>query len=111
LIAGNNSSKIKDHEISDDLCNWCKQKNFSSRSRRSSAGDVPTVKLRNRFSVLDVDLQSTGFLEHVKDKVKPLAWKTKIVRSKILLLVSSHRTEIEPMLKEHLGIEYEIKIF
>jgi len=89
LIAGNNSNKVKDQDISDDLCNWSNPKNSKSRSRRFSADDVPTVKLRNRFNLLDVDLQSTGFLKHVKDKVKSLVWEIKSLRRMILLLVSS----------------------
>jgi hypothetical protein len=61
--------------------------------------------------VLDVDQQSTGFLKHVQDKVKPLAWKIKCLRIKNVLLVSSHGRETVRMLKENLDTEYEIKIF
>ena len=32
LQAGNNSSKIKDHGILDNLCNWSKPKNSKARS-------------------------------------------------------------------------------
>jgi hypothetical protein len=82
LKAGNNSNKTEDQGISDDLCNWSKPKNSKSRSCRLSADDVPNVKLRNRFSVLDVDQQRTGFLKHVDRKVKPLAGKTKSQKRK-----------------------------
>lgn len=41
------------------------------------------------------------------NKVKPLAGKTKSPKRKILLLGSSYGREIEPMLQEHLGTEYE----
>ena len=77
LKGGNNSSKIKDQNISDDLYNWSKLKNSKSSSRRFSADDVPHVKLSNRFSLLDIDQQSTGFLKHMENKVKPLAGKKK----------------------------------
>ena len=43
------------------------QKFLKSRSHRFSADDVPQVKLSNRFSVLHVDQQSTGFLKHVEN--------------------------------------------
>jgi len=44
------------------------------------------VKPRNRFSVLDIDQQATGFLNHVENVVKPLAGKTKSQKRKILYL-------------------------
>ena len=44
------------------------------------------VKPRNRFSVLDIDQQSTGFMKHVENIVKPLAGKTKSQKRTILYL-------------------------
>jgi len=71
LKAVNNTSKIKDLDIADDLCKWSKPKNSKSRSRSVSTEDVPQVKLSNRFSVLGNCHQSTGFLRHMENKVKP----------------------------------------
>jgi hypothetical protein len=65
------------------------------------------MRIYNRFNVLDVDQQSTGFLKHVENKVKPLAAKTKSQKRKVLLLGSSRGWEIGPMLKEHSNTEYE----
>jgi len=44
-----------------------RQKFLKSRSCRFSADVVPHVKLSNRFSVLHVDQQSTGFSMHVEN--------------------------------------------
>jgi len=44
-----------------------RQKFLKSRSRRFSADDVPHVRLSNKFSVLHVDQQRTGFLKHVEN--------------------------------------------
>jgi hypothetical protein len=98
LKAGNSSSKIKDQDISDDLCNWTKPKNSKSRSRRFSTDDASHVQLSNRFSVLEGDQQSTGLLKHGNNKIKPLAGKTKSQKRNILLLGSSHGREVGPML-------------
>jgi hypothetical protein len=70
------TNKIKDLDIADDLCEWSKPKNSNSRSRCVRTEDVPQVKLSNRFSVLEIDQQSIGFLKHMENKVKPLAGMT-----------------------------------
>lgn len=107
MKAGNNSSETDNQGISDDLCNWSKPKNSKSRSRRSSADEVPNAKLRNRFSVLVVDQQSTGFLNHMDKKVKPVARKTKVRKARCNYLEVVMGL-IGPMLQEHLVTEYEI---
>jgi hypothetical protein len=91
--AGNNCIKIKDQDISDDLCNWSQPKNSKSRSCRFSADYVLNVKLSNRFTVLHIVQPSKGFLKHVEHKVKPLAGKTKSEKENSLL-GSSHVREI-----------------
>jgi hypothetical protein len=108
LKAGNSSSKIKDQDISDNLRSWTKPKNSKSRPCSFSTDDASHVQLRNRFSVLEVDQQSTGLLKHGDNKIKPLARKTKSQKRKILLLGSSHGREVGPMLQEHLGNEYAV---
>ena len=45
---------------------------------------VHHVKPRNRFSVLDIDQKSTGFLKNVRNIVKPIAGKTESQKKKIL---------------------------
>jgi hypothetical protein len=54
LKARNNSSIIKDRDISCDLWNWSQPRNFKSRSCRFSADDVHNVKLSNTFTVLHI---------------------------------------------------------
>jgi hypothetical protein len=77
LKAVNNTSKLKDLDIADDLCKWSKPKNSKSRSHSVSTEDVLQVKLSNRFSVLEIDQKSTGFLKHMENKVKPHTEVTK----------------------------------
>jgi hypothetical protein len=48
--AEDNRSKIKDQSISDDLCNWSKPKNSTSRSRRFYSVDVLTLGCENDSS-------------------------------------------------------------
>jgi hypothetical protein len=55
LKVENSSSKIKDQDISDDLCNWTKPKNSKSRSRWLSTDAASHVQVSNRFSVLEVE--------------------------------------------------------
>ena len=104
------------------MSNWSKLKNSKYRSRRFSADDIPHVKLSNRFSVINVDQQSTGFLKHVENKVTPLAGKTKSQKGRFYYLEVVMRqnwthapakldpcsSKIGPMLQECLGSEYEI---
>jgi hypothetical protein len=75
-----NTSKIKDLDIADDLCKWSTPKNSKSRSCSVSTEDVPQVKRRNRFSVLENYQQNTGFLKNLENKVKPQAGMTKFRR-------------------------------
>jgi hypothetical protein len=100
------SSKINDQDNSSNF--WIKQKNSKSRACRFSADDVSRIQLSNRFSVLEVDQQSSGLLKHVDQKVRSFAGKTKSQRRKIVLLGSSHGWDIGPMLQEKLGTEYEV---
>ena len=61
-------------------------------------------------SVLHVDQYCTGVLKHVENKVKPLRWRQRVRKGRFLLR-SSHGREIVPMIQDHLGTKYEIKIF
>jgi MFS-type transporter involved in bile tolerance (Atg22 family) len=56
---------------------------LSPVSRRFFADYVPNVKFSNRFTVLTIVQQSTSFLKHVENKVKPLSVKTKRQKMKI----------------------------
>jgi len=57
------------------------------------------VKLRNRFSLLDSNQQSTGFLKHVENIVKPLVWETKSQKRKILYLEVAKWGKVDPRSK------------
>jgi hypothetical protein len=108
LKAGNISSKIKDQNISEDLCNWTKKIHSNFRSRRVSTDDAPHVQLSNRCSLMEVDQQSISLLKHGDNEMKPLAGKIKSHKRKILLLRSSHVRQVGPILQEHLGTEYVV---
>ena len=103
---GNTSNRITNKDNASD--NWIKPKNSRSRACKLSADDVSYIGLSNKFSILDVDQQSQGLLEHEGMKVKSLKGKSKVRRKKVLLLGSSHGQDIGPMLQEHLGTEYEV---
>jgi hypothetical protein len=100
------SNKIKNQDTSGDF--WLKPKNSKSRARRFCAVDVSHIRLNNKFSILEVDQQHQGLLEHEDIKTKLLMGKSKSQKKKILLLGSSHRQDIGPMLQKHLGSEYEV---
>ena len=91
-----NTSKFKDLGITDDLCKWSKPKNSKSRSRIVSTEDVPQVKLSNRFNVLDINQQSTGFLKHMENKVKPLAGMTKFREGRFCYLEVARGGKLDP---------------
>ena len=92
----NNTSKIKDLDISDDLCKWSKPKNSNSRSRRVCTEDVLQVKPSNRFSVLEIDQQSTGFSKHMENKVKPLDGTTKFKKGRFYHLEVAMGGKLDP---------------
>jgi hypothetical protein len=106
LRNGNMSNKIKNKNISGDF--WMKPKNSKCRAGRFSADDVSHIRLSNKFSILEVDQQCKGLLEHEDIKTKSLMGKSKSQKKKILLLGSSHGQDIGPMLQKHLGSEYEV---
>jgi hypothetical protein len=90
LNTRNNSSKIKGQDIQTNLSHWAKLKNSKSRSHRFSADGLLRVQLSSRLSVLEMEQQSTHFLKHVENKVKPLAGKTRTQKRKILLVARSN---------------------
>jgi hypothetical protein len=85
-----------DLDIADDLCKWSKPINSKSKSRSISTEYVPQVKLSNRFSVLENDQQSTGFLKHMENKVKPLAGVTKYRKRRFYYLEVAMGGKLDP---------------
>ena len=110
MKAGNNSRKIKDRDISDDLWNSSQSKNFKFRLRRFSAGEVRNVKPSNRFTVLHIVQQSTGFLKHVENKVKPLAGKTKSQKKKIHYLEVFTGGKSDPCSKKTWALNAKLQV-
>jgi hypothetical protein len=106
LKNGNMSNKIKNKDTSGDF--WLKPKNSKSRARRFCVDDVSHIWLSNKFSILEVDQQRQGLLEHEDIKTKSLMGKSKSQKKKILLLGSSRGWDIGPLLQKHLGSEYEV---
>jgi hypothetical protein len=111
LKARNNSSKIKDRDISDDLRNWSQPKNFKSRLRRFSADEVHNVNLSKGFTVLHIVQQDTGFLKHVENKVKPLAGKTKSQKRKIHYLEGVTAEKTDPCSKKTWALNVKLQEF
>jgi hypothetical protein len=111
LKAGNNSSKIKDQDISNDLSNWSKLKNSKYRYHRFSADDVPHVKLDNRFNVLIAEQLSTGFLKHVENKVTSLAGKTKSQKGRFYYLEVVMEAILDPCSKNSWALNMKSKVF
>ena len=107
----NNSSKIKDQDISDDLHNWSKLKNSKSRGPVGSLKMMYLMLSWATVSVLDVDQHSTGFLKHVENKVKPLAGKTKSQKRKIHYLEGVTAEKTDPCSKKTWALNVKLQEF